>query len=49
MSSISGFVDAKLNDVWNSRLEVGHSEDKRDTGNDSPWLLTMCFQLLDLS
>lgn len=36
LSSISGFVDAKLNDVWNSRLEVGHSEDKRDTGNDSP-------------
>ncbi|MCQ4248967.1 TonB-dependent receptor [Pseudomonas stutzeri] len=36
LSSISGFVDAKLNEVWNSRFEIGHSEDKRDTGNDAP-------------
>ncbi|KJH79227.1 TonB-dependent receptor domain-containing protein [Stutzerimonas stutzeri] len=36
LSSISGFVNAELNEVWNSRFEVGHSEDKRDTGNDTP-------------
>ncbi|MEN2506268.1 TonB-dependent receptor [Stutzerimonas stutzeri] len=36
LSSISGFVDAKLNEAWNSRFEIGHSEDKRDTGNDAP-------------
>ncbi|EWC40623.1 TonB-dependent receptor domain-containing protein [Stutzerimonas stutzeri] len=36
LSSTSGFVAAELNDAWNSRLEVGHSEDKRDTGNDTP-------------
>jgi vitamin B12 transporter len=36
LSSISGFIDAELNSVWSSRLEVGHSEDKRDTGNDTP-------------
>lgn len=34
LSSISGFIDARLNDAWNSRLELGHSEDKRDSGND---------------
>ena len=36
LSSLAGFVDAQLGDTWNSRLEVGHSEDKRDTGNDTP-------------
>lgn len=36
LSSISGFLDAKLNEVWNSRFEIGHSEDKRDTRNDAP-------------
>ena len=36
LSSLSSFIDANLNDAWNSRLEIGHSEDKRDTGNDQP-------------
>lgn len=36
LSSVSGFLDARINDVWSSRLELGHSEDKRDTGNDQP-------------
>jgi vitamin B12 transporter len=36
LSSLSGFIDGNINDIWNSRLEVGHSEDKRDTGNDQP-------------
>ncbi|MGV8843935.1 MAG: TonB-dependent receptor domain-containing protein [Pseudomonas sp.] len=34
LSSLSGFVDAHVNDIWSTRLEIGHSEDKRDTGND---------------
>ncbi|MDM8348023.1 TonB-dependent receptor [Pseudomonas sp. sp1636] len=34
LSSLSGFIDANLSEAWNSRLEAGHSEDKRDTGND---------------
>ena len=34
VSSISGYLDATVNDVWSNRLEVGHSEDKRDTSND---------------
>ncbi|MFT0624157.1 TonB-dependent receptor domain-containing protein [Ectopseudomonas guguanensis] len=34
LSSISGFIDARVTEVWNSRLELGHSEDKRDSGND---------------
>lgn len=36
LSTLAGFVDAELNSVWRSRLEVGHSEDKRDTKNDAP-------------
>jgi len=36
LSSLSSYIDANLNDTWNSRLEIGHSEDKRDTGNDQP-------------
>lgn len=36
LSSLSSFIDANVNDIWNSRLEIGHSEDKRDTGNDQP-------------
>lgn len=36
LSSISGFLDARFNEVWSSRLELGHSEDKRDSGNDQP-------------
>ncbi|MDI3250831.1 MULTISPECIES: TonB-dependent receptor [unclassified Pseudomonas] len=37
VSSASGYVDAKLNDSWQSRLELGHSENrdtKRDTLSD---------------
>ena len=37
VSSTSGYVDAKLNDNWQSRLELGHSENrdtKRDTLSD---------------
>ena len=37
VSSTSGYVDAKLNDSWQSRLELGHSENrdtKRDTLSD---------------
>jgi vitamin B12 transporter len=29
LSSASTFIDAQLNDVWNSRLEVGHSESRQ--------------------
>lgn len=36
LSSVSGFIDAQLSDSWSSRLELGHSEDKRDSGNDQP-------------
>lgn len=36
LSSASGFIDAQLSDGWSSRLELGHSEDKRDSGNDQP-------------
>ena len=37
VSSASGYVDAKLNERWQSRLELGHSENrdtKRDTLSD---------------
>ncbi|MBA4682733.1 TonB-dependent receptor [Pseudomonas sp. MDMC216] len=34
LSSISGFIEARVTEVWSSRLELGHSEDKRDSGND---------------
>ncbi|WP_425913235.1 TonB-dependent receptor domain-containing protein [Pseudomonas sp. GWSMS-1] len=34
LSSLSSHIDGNINDTWNSRLEFGHSEDKRDTGND---------------
>ena len=37
VSTASGYVDAKLNEVWRSRLELGHSENrdtKRDTLSD---------------
>ena len=37
VSSASGYVDAKLNEAWQSRLELGHSENrdtKRDTLSD---------------
>ncbi|CAE6956773.1 TonB-dependent receptor domain-containing protein [Ectopseudomonas khazarica] len=36
LSSASGFIDAQFSDSWSSRLELGHSEDKRDSGNDQP-------------
>lgn len=36
VSSLSGFIDGRLNDRWSSRLEMGHSKDQRDTGDDSP-------------
>nr|WP_186343966.1 TonB-dependent receptor [Pseudomonas peli] len=36
LSSLSSFIDANVSDAWNSRLEIGHSEDKRDTVNDQP-------------
>lgn len=34
LSTLSGFVDLQINDRWSSRFEAGHSEDKRDTGNE---------------
>lgn len=34
LSSFSTYADARLSDAWSSRLEIGHSEDKRDTAND---------------
>ncbi|KJU80415.1 TonB-dependent receptor [Ectopseudomonas oleovorans] len=34
LSSISGFIEARVTEVWSSRLELGHSEDRRDSGND---------------
>lgn len=36
LSSTSGYLSAQLNDSWLSRIEAGHSEDKRDTQNDDP-------------
>ena len=36
LSSLSSYIDANFGEAWNSRLEIGHSEDKRDTGNDQP-------------
>jgi vitamin B12 transporter len=36
LSSASGYVSGQLNDSWLSRIEAGHSEDKRDTKNDDP-------------
>ncbi|HBS77241.1 MAG: TonB-dependent receptor [Pseudomonas sp.] len=36
LSSVAGFFEVTFNDAWDSRIEVGHSEDKRDTGNDAP-------------
>lgn len=34
LSNLSGYTSLQVTDRWNSRLEIGHSEDKRDTGND---------------
>jgi vitamin B12 transporter len=36
LSSVSAFLDGRINGFWSSRLELGHSEDKRDSGNDQP-------------
>ncbi len=36
LSTLSGFASLMLSDRWTSRIELGHSEDKRDTGNDLP-------------
>ena len=36
LSSLSGFIDGRLNEHWSSRLELGHSKDQRDSGDDSP-------------
>jgi vitamin B12 transporter len=36
LSSLSSYIDGNFGEAWNSRLEIGHSEDKRDTGNDQP-------------
>ena len=35
VSSLSGFIDGRLNERWSSRLGIGHSKDQRDTGDDS--------------
>ncbi|HAB64803.1 MAG TPA: TonB-dependent receptor, partial [Pseudomonas sp.] len=34
LSTLSSFATLKVSDGWKSRFELGHSEDKRDTGND---------------
>ncbi|SDO91687.1 TonB-dependent receptor domain-containing protein [Pseudomonas jinjuensis] len=34
LSSLSAYLDGKITDAWSSRLNVGHSEDKRDTTDD---------------
>lgn len=31
LSAASGFVDAQLSDAWNSRLELGHSENRQQS------------------
>ncbi|NWE78825.1 TonB-dependent receptor domain-containing protein [Pseudomonas yamanorum] len=31
VSSVSSYVDARINDVWQSRLEAGHSENREQT------------------
>ncbi|WGL64488.1 TonB-dependent receptor [Pseudomonas sp. CW003PS] len=36
LSSLSGFIDGRLNEHWSSRLELGHSKDQRASGDDSP-------------
>ncbi|MFN3769264.1 MAG: TonB-dependent receptor domain-containing protein [Ectopseudomonas guguanensis] len=43
VSSLSGFIDGRLNERWSSRLEIGHSKDQRDTGDDSPLASTDSF------
>ena len=36
LRTLSSFANLQVNDRWASRVELGHSEDKRDTGNDLP-------------
>lgn len=43
LSTLSAFADLKASDRWSSRVEVGHSEDKRDTGNDQPMGLSYAY------
>ena len=31
VSSVSSYVDARLNDAWQSRVEIGHSENREET------------------
>jgi vitamin B12 transporter len=31
LSNVSSYLDAQVNDVWNSRLEVGHSENREES------------------
>ncbi|MBD9426920.1 TonB-dependent receptor [Pseudomonas sp. PDM15] len=31
VSSVSSYLDAQINDVWSSRLEVGHSENREES------------------
>ena len=31
VSSVSSYLDAQINDAWNSRLEVGHSENREES------------------
>ncbi len=31
VSSVSSYLDAQINDTWNSRLEVGHSENREES------------------
>ncbi|QZC95915.1 TonB-dependent receptor [Pseudomonas sp. ERGC3:05] len=31
VSSVSSYVDARINDIWKSRVELGHSENREET------------------
>jgi vitamin B12 transporter len=50
VSSSSAYLDARINDLWSSRIELGHSEDKQEnfdklyagsTVNNVSWLNTL--------
>ena len=36
LSTVAGYISNQFNDSWTSRLDLGHSEDKRNTKNDDP-------------
>ena len=36
LSTAAGYISNRFSDSWLSRLEAGHSEDRRDTRNDDP-------------